>query len=75
MIEDWMEGTYTHPDLQKWLIIYLRKQNKRRFHDLEGLPESMRSIAEDQDRIGWASFCGRAGHEKNQGHANGTPVQ
>ena len=52
LIEDWMKGTYTHPELQKWLIIYLEKRNRKRFQDLERLPESMRSIAEEQYRIG-----------------------
>jgi hypothetical protein len=52
-----MKGTYTHPDLQKCLIIYLRKRGGRRFQDLEGLPESIRYIVEDQDRIGWAKFA------------------
>ena len=62
-IEDWIEGTYTHPDLQlqKWLIIYLKKRNRKRFEHLERLLESMRSITGEEDSIGWASFVeGRA---------------
>ena len=57
LIEEWMESTYTHPDLQTWLIAYLRSRNKTRFQDLEGLPNTMRSIAIEQDRIGWAHFA------------------
>ena len=56
LIEEWMESTYTHPNLQTWLILYLKKRNKTRFQNLEGLPNSMRSIAEEQNRIGWAHF-------------------
>ena len=57
LIEELMESTYTHPDLQTWLIIYLRNRNKARVQDLEGLSNSMRSIAIEQDRIGWAQFA------------------
>ena len=56
LIEEWMESTYTYPNLQTWLILYLKKRNKTRFQDLEGIPNSMRSIAEEKDRIGWEHF-------------------
>ena len=52
-----MESTYTHPDLQTWLIVYPKKINNRRFQDLEELPRSMKIIAEEQDRIGWEFFA------------------
>ena len=58
LAEEWMESTYTHPDLQTWLITYLRSRNKVRVQDLEGLPNTMGSIAIEQDRIGWAYFAG-----------------
>ena len=45
------------PDLKKWLIIYIRRRNKRRFQGLDGLPESMMSISEEQDRVGRANFA------------------
>ena len=57
LIEEWMERTYPHHNLQYWLITYLRKQNKKRFQDLEGLPESMTSIVGEHGRIGWANFA------------------
>ena len=57
LIEEWMKSTYTHPDLQTWLIVYLKERNNKRFQDLEGLPRSMKTIAEEQDRIGWANFA------------------
>ena len=56
LIEEWMESTYTHPDLQTWLVTYPRKINNKRFQDLEGLPRNMKAMAEEQDRIGWAIF-------------------
>ena len=31
LIEEWMESKYTDPDLQTWLIIYLKKRNKTYF--------------------------------------------
>ena len=34
MTREWMESTYARPDLQTWLIIYLKKRNKTRFQDL-----------------------------------------
>jgi hypothetical protein len=49
LIEEWIESIYTHIDLQKFLITYLRKQSKKRFHGIEGLPESTGSSAEDQE--------------------------
>ena len=57
LMEEWMESTHTHPDLQTWLIVYLRKRNKKRFQDLEGLPRSMKVIAKEQDRIGCTTFA------------------
>ena len=57
LIKEWMESTYTHPDLQTWLIVYLKKRNNKRFQDLEELPRSMKIIAEEQDRIGWANVA------------------
>ena len=58
LIKQWMEGTYTYPDLHKLLMVYLRRRNKnkKRFQDLARLPENMSSIAEEQDRIGWDNF-------------------
>ena len=57
LIEEWLENTYIHPDLQTWLIVYLKKRNNKRFQDLEGLPRSMKLFAEEEDRIGWAMFA------------------
>ena len=31
LIEKRMESSYIHPDLQTWLILYLKKRNKTRF--------------------------------------------
>ena len=75
LIEEWMETTYTHPDLQTWLIVYLKKRNNTRFQDIEGLPRSTKIIAEEQDRIGWATICGRKNDKKDPGYANNVHVQ
>ena len=48
-----MESTYTYPELQTWLSVYLKKRNNKRFQDLEGLPWSMKAIAKEQGRIRW----------------------
>ena len=56
LIEEWMESTYTHPEFQTWLIVYLKKRNNKRFQDLEGLPRSMNTIVEEHATIGWANF-------------------
>ena len=66
LIEEWMESTYTHPDLETWLIAYLRKRNNKRFQDLEGLPRSMKAITKEQDRIGWANFMERRMNKRIQ---------
>ena len=57
LIKEWIESTYTHPNLQTWLIVYPKKRNNKRFQDLEELPRSMKIIAEEQDRIGWANYA------------------
>ena len=55
LIDKWTESTYTHPYLHTWLIVYLKKRNNNIFQDLEGLPRSMKTITEEQDRIEWAN--------------------
>ena len=51
-----MNSTYTHPLLRTWLPSYLRGHGKS-FQSLSNLPQKMRSIAEEQDDIGWTNFA------------------
>ena len=49
LIEEWMESTYTHPDLQTWLIAYLRSRGKNE------IPRPRRTSKHDEvdcDRTG-----------------------
>ena len=55
VLEEWMDTTYTHPELREWLPTYLRGKGKS-FQGLPGLTRKMRSIAEEQDAIGWTNF-------------------
>ena len=45
LIAQWMEETYTHPDLKDGLLMYLRGRDKNKFQDYAGLQETLRGIA------------------------------
>jgi hypothetical protein len=52
LIEEWTKNTYTNPIYKTGYSHTLGNETKKRFQDLEGLPESMRSITEEHDRRG-----------------------
>ena len=56
LIVQWMESTYMDQDLKEWLLIYLRGRDRIRFQDYPGLPDKLKGIAIEQDKIGWRRF-------------------
>ena len=56
MIEEWMECHYTDPLISEMVVWYLRGRGRRKLLQYPGLPPSLKSLAQTQDRIGWRNF-------------------
>ena len=55
-LEEWMENNDTHGSLQHWIPQYIRKRGRTKFAELVGLPEGLKILAAEEDKIGWNNF-------------------
>ena len=53
-----MEKNDTHVSLQHWIPQYIRERGRTKFAELVGIPEGLKRLAADQDKIGWNNFMG-----------------
>ena len=68
-LEEWMDLTYTHPLLEKWLPTYLLGQEKS-FQHLPNLPKATYEIHSGGAERQWMDqLCGGQGDKANQKHA------
>lgn len=54
----WLEDNCTHPEILRWLPLYIRGQDRQRFVDLKlrtgaKMSQPMRRVGNSLDRIGW----------------------